>query len=159
MLDKRVGGWLQSPQLFGFSFYPSEVTLMRHSAAALCAALLFALSASATAAPLVTIEFLARPDGTTQPFSSTITATSVGEAFDYIVVATLAPAGTTNSNLVNGVETSNAIGSWQYSGGDGINGTVYSMYQATTNTTQISFKNRDGSVTRRTTRMQARMRT
>ncbi len=48
--------------------------------------------------PLVYVQVLARPDGTDSPFSSSTSPTTVGQQFDWIVVSTLAPAGTINAN-------------------------------------------------------------
>ena len=48
--------------------------------------------------PLVTVQLLARQDGTDNAFSSAITPAYVGEEFDWIVVATVAPAGTLTLN-------------------------------------------------------------
>ena len=110
---------------------------------ALTAGLLLAESASA--APLVYIQLLARPDGTDQPFSNTVQATSVGEEFDWIVVATLAPAGTENTNLPVDANGKQQIGSWQASTStpatnDGLGGMILSLFQNPANSTQISFQ-------------------
>ena len=109
------------------------------------AVVLLLLSRVASASPLVYLQLLARPDGTTQAFSSTITATAVGEEFDWIVVATLAPAGTTNANLPVDSNGKQQIGSWQYNQNtgvsDGLGGVSYALYESYTATTQVSFQN------------------
>jgi hypothetical protein len=104
-------------------------------------------------APLVYIQLLARPDGTDDAFSSTVTATSVGEEFDWIVVATLAPAGTVNTNLAVDPGTGlQDIASWQSDVGtansvpntDGMQAVLFSLFQnpnPTANPTQVSFQN------------------
>ena len=99
-----------------------------------------------SASPLVYLQVLARQDGTDNAFSNTITPTSVGEEFDYIVVATLAPAGTKNTNLpVDGLGNQ-TIGSWQ-SGTtgnlpltDGLGALLYAMYESPSAGTQVSFQ-------------------
>ena len=55
-------------------------------------ALLLSLPQICSASPLVYVQLLARQDGTDNAFSSSITPTFTGEEYDYIVVATLAPA-------------------------------------------------------------------
>ncbi len=78
------------------------------------------LPATSWGAPLVYIQLLARESGTTNPFSNLVFPTSVGEEFDWIVVATLAPAGTPNSNLPIDGNGKQEIGSWQYNPDTGI---------------------------------------
>ncbi len=97
-------------------------------------------------APLVYIQLLARPDGTDQPFSSSITPTAVGQEFDWIVVATLAPAGTVNTNLPVDANGKQQIGSWQAGTGatttnDGLGGVQYALFQSPADSTQVSFQN------------------
>ena len=109
------------------------------------AAGLLLLAESASAAPLVYIQLLARPDGTDQPFSSTVQATSVGEEFDWIVVATLAPAGTVNTNLPVDINGKRQIGSWQaststHTTNDGLGGLQYALFQSPADSTQVSFQ-------------------
>ena len=91
------------------------------------------------------IQLLARQDGTDQPFSSTIIPTAIGEEFDWIVVATLAPAGTVNTNLPVDPNGMQQIGTWQASTAtpttnDGLNGMLFSLFGSPTSPTQVSFQ-------------------
>ncbi len=101
---------------------------------------LFSLPGLSSGSPLMTVQILARPDGTTDPFSSTIAPTSVGEEFDWIVIATLAPAGTANSNLPLDANNKQSIGTWQYGSRDGIGGLPYALYESSSNSVQVNFQ-------------------
>jgi len=61
---------------------------------------------SASAAPFVTVNLLARPNGTAQPFSSSVTL-SVGQTADYAVQFVLSASGSTNPFATN-----TTIGTW-----------------------------------------------
>ncbi len=95
------------------------------------------------AAPLVYVQLMARADGTDDPFSSAIAPTAVGQEYDWIVVVTLAPAGTTNRNLPVDANGKQQIGTWNNAGDstDGIGGLQFSLFENPTGTTQTSFQN------------------
>ncbi len=103
------------------------------------------LPATLSAAPLVYVQLLARQDGTTNPFSNTIAAGPAGTEYDWMVVATLAPAGTTNTNLPTDSLGKQQIGTWQYNTntgvGDGLGAILFALFQTPTNTTQVTFQN------------------
>ena len=123
-MTRRIGRWLLAGLVVGLGFVP----------------------AISRGAPLVYVQILARQDGTDNAFSATITPTFSGEEYDYMVIATLAPAGTQNTNLVNDPGTGTPVVSSYQSAGtgsptDGLQGVVYSAYEAPSATTQVSFQN------------------
>jgi len=126
----------------------SRLTSSRGVSCRLAAALLVAIvlmPCMTHAAPLVYLQVLARLDGTDNAFTSSIAPTP-GQEYDYIVVATLAPAGTQNTNLPVDGNGNQTIGSWQSgtSGGipstDGLGGTVYAMFENPSASSQVSFQ-------------------
>ena len=98
-------------------------------------------SPDARGAPIINVSLLARPSGTTSPFSSSITV-SAGQVWDYEIVFTLGlkTNGVYNTNSVLPVP----ITSFKKSGpallsGDGVASLIYELRQSATDQIQTDF--------------------
>ena len=109
-----------------------------------CAAILTLSSTVAQAAPIINVALLARLEGTTNAFTSTLTNVTAGQVYDYEVVFAFLQTGgayNTNSNLTTQLNTvqSQSDPSGNTAGRSGLTSMVFSLTQITSATIQVDF--------------------